>query len=94
MTRENAALTGLFAVLCLAVLLLGGRQLDAPGLYYDEVIQATPASEFLREGGEPLSIPGAHNSWLFGGWFPLMTQPYMGALKSQLLIPGFAALPI
>ena len=90
MTRENAALTGLFAVLCVAVFVLGGRQLDAPGLYYDEVIQATPASEFLREGGEPLSIPGAQNTWLFGGWFPVLTQPYMGALKSQLLIPSFA----
>jgi hypothetical protein len=79
------------ASLVLLVLLLGVRRLDEPGLYYDEVIQATPASEFLREGGEPLRIPGARNTWLFGGWFPLMTQPYMGALKSQLLIPTFAA---
>ena len=78
------------AALVLLVLLLGARRLDEPGLYYDEVIQATPASEFLREGGEPLRIPGSQNTWLFGGWFPLMTQPYMGALKSQLLIPTFA----
>src|SRR5262245_37884318 len=67
------------------------RDLEVPGLYYDEVIQALPAAEFLREGGRPLQIPGARSTWLAGGWFPLMTQPYMGALKSQLLIPVFAA---
>ena len=27
---------------------------------------------------------------MFGGWLPWMTQGYMGALKSQLLIPVFA----
>ncbi len=70
---------------------LAARHLEAPGLYYDEVIQATAASEFLREGGRPLQIPGARNTWLFGGWFPVMTQAYMGALKSQALIPAFAA---
>jgi hypothetical protein len=88
--REGAVLAAVFAATCVAVFALAGRHLDVPGLYYDEVIQATPASEFLRPGGEPLSVPGAVNTWLFGGWFPLMTQPYMGALKSQLLIPGFA----
>jgi hypothetical protein len=67
------------------------RDLDAPGLYYDEVIQAVPAAEFLREGGRPLQIPGAKSVRLAGGWFPVLTQPYMGALKSQLLIPVFAA---
>jgi hypothetical protein len=91
MSRESSALAAGFGVLCLCVFALLARNLDEPGLYYDEVIQATPASEFLRQGGEPLRIPGARNTWLFGGWFPLMTQPYMGALKSQMLIPTFAA---
>jgi hypothetical protein len=67
------------------------RDLAVPGLYYDEAIQAVPAAEFLREGGHPLQIPGAKNIWLGGGWFPVLTQPYMGALKSQLLIPVFAS---
>ena len=91
MSREIRSLLLVVGVLALLVMGFGGRRLEEPGLYYDEVIQATPASEFLREGGEPLGIPGARNTWLFGGWFPLMTQPYMGALKSQLLIPSFAA---
>jgi hypothetical protein len=89
-SRDSLALLLGFALLASAVLGMGARRLSEPGLYYDEVIQATPASEFLRAGGEPLRIPGAENRWLFGGWFPLMTQPYMGALKSQLLIPVFA----
>jgi hypothetical protein len=69
---------------------VAGRDLSAPGLYYDEVIQAEPAREFLAADGRPLQIPGARSTRLFGGWFPLFTQPYMGALKSQLLIPPFA----
>ena len=89
MKREQRVLLGVAVLLCAAVLGFAGRHLETPGLYYDEVIQATPASEFLREGGRPLSIPGARNTWLFGGWFPLMTQPYMSALKSHLLIPVF-----
>jgi len=88
-SRESLILMAAAAVLCAAVLGFAARHLETPGLYYDEVIQATPASEFLREGGRPLGIPGARNTRLLGGWFPLMTQPYMSALKSQLLIPVF-----
>ncbi len=90
-THDRRALLATFAVLCVAVFALAGRQLEAPGLYYDEAIQALPAAEFLREDGRPLDVPGAVSTWLLGGWFPLMTQPYMGALKSQLLIPIFSA---
>jgi hypothetical protein len=89
-SRQTFAFAAGAALLCAAVLGFAGRQLETPGLYYDEVIQAAPASEFLREGGRPLEIPGARNTRLFGGWFPLMTQPYMSGLKSQLLIPSFA----
>jgi hypothetical protein len=69
---------------------LGGRDLALPGLYYDEVIQAEPALAFLNRDARPSEIPGIRGTWLRGGWFPWMTQPYMGALKSQLLIPTFA----
>jgi hypothetical protein len=90
MKRETLLLLLAFAALgALSLSLMAGR-LDAPGLYYDEVIQAVPAAEFLREGGRPQQIPGARDLRLAGGWFPWMTQPYMGALKSALLIPVFA----
>jgi hypothetical protein len=64
--------------------------LERPGPYYDEVVQALPALEFLSGDGRPSALPGAQTIRLFGGWFPVMTQPYMGALKSQLLMPTLA----
>jgi hypothetical protein len=79
-----------FALLCTLAIALAGRHLDAPGTYYDEVIQAEPSVQFLAEDGRPSGIPGARTIRLFGGWFPITIQPYMGALKSQLLIPTFA----
>ncbi|MFQ5418546.1 MAG: ArnT family glycosyltransferase, partial [Myxococcota bacterium] len=80
-----------FGVLCVVAVAIVGRDLDTPGLNYDEVIQAEPAVQFLLEDGRPSPLPGAQTMRLFGGWFPLMIQPYMGALKSQLLIPTFAS---
>ena len=85
--RLAAAILGL----CAVAVALGARGLDVPGLYYDEVIQAEPAVQFLAKDGAPLEVPGMRTIRLFGGWFPVMTQTYMGALKSQALIPVFAA---
>jgi len=83
-----------FALACGAVCAIAagiaGRDLGVPGLYYDEVIQAEPAVQFLAEDGRPSQIPGARSLRLFGGWFPVMIQPYMGALKSHALLPSFA----
>ena len=91
MTRaEFATLAGGFLVLGVIALALVARNFELPGLYYDEAIQATPALSFLEEDGDPLRIPGASSTRVFGRWLPVMTQPYMGALKSQLLIPTFA----
>lgn len=81
------------AALCIvAALWLGGRGLSEPGLYYDEVIQAGPALSYLRGEDVPLRVPGARAVRVPGGWLPWMTQPYMGALKGQLLIPLFASI--
>jgi hypothetical protein len=88
--RQRIILTGGFLALCAAALLLAGRHLEAPGVFYDEVIQAEPALQFLRADGRPSEIPGIKSARLWGRWFPVMTQPYMGALKSQALIPTFA----
>ncbi len=80
-----------FLAVCIAVVGLGMQRLEVPGLNYDEVIQAEPARQFLRVNGRPSEIPGIESGRWLGRWFPLMTQPYMGALKSQSLIPIFAA---
>lgn len=88
--REQVILLGGFLLLGALALWIAGRDIERPGLYYDELIQAEPAIRFLAADPSPHRIPGATQIRLFGRWFPVMTQPYMGALKSQLLIPSFA----
>ena len=70
--------------------LLAVGDLGVPGPYYDEVIQALPSLEFLEGRPRALALPGSEVLRLQGRPFPWMTQAYMGALKSQLLIPSFA----
>jgi hypothetical protein len=81
------ALTVAFMAMALAI---GAPTLDAPGVYYDEVIQAEPALWFLRAEAAPPEVPGARHVEVLGRPLPWMTQPYMGALKSQVLIPVLA----
>lgn len=80
---------GLLVVLAAAAA-LGTRSLDTPGLYYDEAVQARPALEFLSGQRNASPLPGSRAAWLGGRPFPIMTQPYMGALKSQVLMGPFA----
>ena len=75
------------AALLLIALALAGRSLDSPGLYYDEAVQARPALEFATGSVHASPLPGSQTVWLANRRFPTMTQPYMGALKSQALIP-------
>ncbi len=87
---ERALFAAGMVAICAAALALAARGLDRPGLYYDEVIQADPAVQLLRGDGEPLRVPGARSVRVFDRWVPVMIQPYMGALKSHLLVPSFA----
>jgi len=77
--------------LVLSALHLGVSTRSDPGVYYDEVIQANPARDYLRGYRRTTPAPAVTSVELFGRPFPWKTQPYMGALKSQLLIPPFAA---
>ena len=90
MTSARALLLCGLLVCAALAFALGARDLDVPGIYYDEVIQAEPALWFLRAIPTPPEVPGALSVPLLGRPLPLMTQPYMGALKSQVLIPLFA----
>ncbi len=71
-------------------LAVGGFQLDAPGPYYDEAIQAGPARDFLDGSAAGIHASDLRTIELAGRPFPWRTAVYMGALKSQLLIPSFA----
>jgi hypothetical protein len=75
----------------LSALHLGVSLRSDPGVYYDEVIQANPARDYLRGYARTKPPPQVTSIEVFGRPFPWKTQPYMGALKSQLLIPVFAA---
>ncbi len=87
--RDVLALCAGFASVCLLSGWFALRHLDRPGLNYDEALQAVQAVVFLSDA-EPSPIPGTSSARWLGRWFPLMTQPYMGALKSQLLLGPFA----
>src|SRR5262249_4787711 len=69
---------------------IAARDLGCPGVYYDEVIQAEPALWFLRAETSPPEVPGARHVQVLGRPLPWMTQPYMGALKSLVLVPVLA----
>jgi hypothetical protein len=88
-TREGLALCAGIAGICALSAAFALRHLERPGLYNDEAIQAVQARVFLDDG-EPSPIPGLSSTRLLGRWFPLMTQPYMGALKSQALLGPLA----
>jgi len=88
--RERWTLLAAWLLCATLALALAGRSLDVPGLYYDEAIQAGPALDFVRGTPRGAHAPGVESVSLAGRPFPWMTQAYMGAPKSQLLIPSFA----
>ena len=88
--EERARLVAVTVAFVGAALVLGAPTLDAPGVYYDEVIQAEPALWFLHAEPTPPEVPGARSVQVLGRPLPWMTQPYMGALKSLALVPVLA----
>lgn len=91
--REHEALSlALVWLLFSAIgLLLCADSLGAPGMFYDEAWLAQQGREFVEPGrAEALPI-GAQSVDVFGRSFPLFALPYLGSLKSQLLMPWFFA---
>jgi len=86
---------GLLAVLAFWLLLAGVLTLLArpnttvPGLYYDEALCAGPARDFLTGHAHP-HTPGSASVEVLGRPFPAFVQSYGAAVKSWLLLPGFA----
>lgn len=82
----------ILAWIALAALLtwLALGNLEAPGVYFDEALCAHFAKDFLTGGAGHPDLPG-RTIPLFGRPFPLYILGYLGALKSWMLLPGFAA---
>jgi hypothetical protein len=77
--------------LMLALLLfiwLATRDINRPGLHYDEALHARPAINLIRADAEAARGQFATIS-ARGLPFPVMSMDYMGALKSYLLAPAF-----
>lgn len=66
----------------------GWYQLDLPGLYYDEALDAVPAMQFLQ--GQPLETEATVD--LGGRSWPLMLMPYVGSTTTYLSMVAFALL--
>ena len=77
---------GLWLGLAIGCALAAWDALGAPGMFYDEAWLAQQARRFVEPERVGLHAPGAITGWLFGRPFPLFALPYLGALKSQLLI--------
>jgi hypothetical protein len=89
--RELLVLLSVWLVVALAVIGFALRELSAPGLYYDEAVFAGQARDFLEGRSHGSHMPGTTDVNWFGRPFPVFVQSYLGALKSWLLIPAFAA---
>jgi hypothetical protein len=61
-----------------------------PGLNYDEAFLGQQARDFLEPDRLTQHPPSERSTWIAGRRFPLRNASYLGALKSQLLIPSFA----
>ena len=75
----------------MCVLLSALPTIEDLGLYYDEAFLAQQARDFVepdRAGGHPASVRSLE---IAGRPFPVRNAAYLGSLKSQLLIPAFAA---
>jgi len=79
-----------WAVLAALLLVVAVPRLGSPGLYYDEAFLASQAKDFVEPQVRARHPAGARAVWIAGRPFPWMNVAYLGALKSQLLIPSLA----
>ncbi len=63
-------------------------QLNLPGLHYDEAFEAVPALQLLQ--GQPVAAFRNSGLALNGQIFPFMTQDYIGAINTYIVLPFIA----
>ena len=88
--RELLALFSVWLVVSIVVTCFATRELSAPGLNYDEAVFGGLAKDFLTGKPHGRHMPGIMVVDLGGRPFPVFVQSYLGAVKSWLLMPGFA----
>jgi len=86
---DDIVLITVWLLLSVGALAVAKQNLSVPGLYYDEAVFAGLAKDFVV-GEKRLHMPGCEQPIFFGRPCPTFVQPYLGALKSWMLIPGFA----
>jgi Dolichyl-phosphate-mannose-protein mannosyltransferase len=87
--RDLILLLAVWAVLVTAIVLLAKQNLSVPGLYYDEAVFAGLAKDFITGHVHGQHMPNNEVAVFLGRPFPVFVQPYLGALKSWMLMPPF-----
>ena len=87
--REILAVLAAWVVMSLILATLAWPNRCAPGLYYDEAVDAGLAKDFVKGHVTGTHMPGTQTVSLFGRPFPLFVQWYFGAVKPWLIIPSF-----
>jgi len=77
-------------VLCGLLFAVAAPRSDLPGPYYDEAFMAQQAKDFFEPDRGLLHPASTRQIEVFGRPFPLRNAVYLGATKSQWLIPVFA----
>jgi Dolichyl-phosphate-mannose-protein mannosyltransferase len=88
--RELVVLLVAWLLLALIVTSLAIQNLSVPGLYYDEAVFGGMAKDFVTGNVHGPHIPEHQVATFFGRPFPVLVQPYLGALKSWMLMPSLA----
>jgi hypothetical protein len=88
--RESILLLIVWLVLALIVTSLAIQNLSVPGLYYDEAVFGGMAKGFVTGNVHGPHIPENQVITFLGRPFPVLIQPYLGALKSWMLMPSLA----
>src|SRR5690242_10480707 len=88
--RELVLLLVAWLLLVLIVTSLAIQNLSVPGLYYDEAVFGGMAKDFVTGNVHGPHIPENQVITFFGRPFPVLIQPYLGALKSWMLMPSLA----
>src|SRR5437764_2151490 len=87
--RQLILLISAWVLLAAITILFAKQNLSVPGLYYDEAVFGGMAKDFISGPAHP-HIPEAEIIMLGGRPFPLLVQPYLGGLKTWILMPSLA----